>query len=120
VQGTRTEIKRAGTRTGDRQGENVMKNGYKKHQINEMNLNQNNGSNNIGFNLQLNGNANSMLVEETYVENVLKKINQNYLLEGNKKNMWQEESQRVNSEYKYKNINLEKKLVFYRKNILKS
>ena len=38
--------------------------------------------------------------DENFVEKILKKINQNSLIEGNKKGLWQEESQRISSDYK--------------------
>ena len=44
--------------------------------------------------------GNNQTQEENYIEKLLNKISQNYLIEGNKKNLWQEESQKINSEYK--------------------
>jgi hypothetical protein len=48
-----------------------------------------------------NNNGNTIMpAEESFLEAVVNKINKNFLLEGSKKLLWQEESQRVNSEYK--------------------
>jgi len=80
------------------QNEKNTKNGLKKYNLN----NDFNANNNTG----LNNNANAQAInyndqeEENYIEKILKKINTNFLLEGNKKPIWQEEALKINTEYK--------------------
>jgi len=45
-------------------------------------------------------NSINQIQDDNFVEKIVKKINKNYLIEGNKKNLWQEESQKISSDYK--------------------
>ena len=49
---------------------------------------------------------NTIGITEQFIDNVVNIINRNYLLEGIKNNQWQEESQQIESDFKYLDNNL--------------
>ena len=75
-----------------------------KQYINEIKNNSNNMH--IPTNKSNSSTQNTIGITEQFIDNVVNIINRNYLLEGIKNNQWQEESQKIESDFKYLDNNL--------------